>query len=91
MKFNLGNLYKTCGIESIISTDSKYMNELVKCFERFIQLDFGDLCEDDVKSNLNAIKYGERILGSYMTSHGKIYIITEADRSSTTILLAEEY
>ena len=91
MNFKIGNVYKTIGIENIIKEHNNYIKELIECFERYIKLDFGNLCDDDIKAYFDAIKYDERIIGSYFTSYGKIYIITEADRSSTTILLAEEY
>lgn len=54
--------------------------------------DFGDLCEEDKQMNLEAIKNGDdRILSSYNTDFGKIYVITEHDRSATTVLYADEY
>lgn len=55
--------------------------------------DWGDLCEEDKGANDTAYRCGEgRILSSYKTKTGeKIWIITEADRSATTILLPEEY
>lgn len=53
--------------------------------------DFGDLCEEDKDANNEAIWNGERILSSYKIGDEKIWIITEADRSSTCCLLPEEY
>ena len=54
--------------------------------------DWGDLCDEDKKSNEEALKFGFRLLSCYKVGGGKrIYIITEADRSSTCILLPEEY
>lgn len=91
MKFKIGQVYRTSGIDHLINEHPSYIDELIKCFERYITMDFGSLCEEDVKANLDAIKYNERILGSYSTTYGKVFIITEADRSTTTILLAEEY
>lgn len=91
MKFEIGQVYKTRGIDYLIDEHPNYANELIKCFEKYLTMDFGALCEEDVKANLDAIKYNERILGSYITTYGKVFIITEADRSTTTILLAEEY
>lgn len=91
MKFEIGQVYRTRGIDYLVDEHPDYANELIKCFERYLTMDFGILCEEDVKANLDAIKYNERILGSYSTTYGKIYIITEANRSITTILLAEEY
>jgi hypothetical protein len=54
--------------------------------------DWGDLCDEDKQSNEEAIQLGLRILSHYQLGDGqRIYIITEADRSSTCILLPEEY
>lgn len=54
--------------------------------------DWGDLDEHDVKENELSLKNGWRLLSSYELDAGqKIWVITEADRSATTILLPEEY
>jgi len=54
--------------------------------------DWGDLCEEDKQTNEEALEQGFRILSCYQVGGGKrIYIITEADRSSTCLLLPEEY
>ena len=54
--------------------------------------DWGDLGDEDKQSNKEALEDGFRILSCYQVGNGRrIYIITEADRSSTCILLPEEY
>ncbi len=53
--------------------------------------DWGELCGFDRHQNEIALRVGERIFSSYDTPAGKVWIITEADRSVTTILLPEEY
>lgn len=53
--------------------------------------DWGDLCKDDKKANEDALKDGDRILSAYETSFGRIYIITEWDRSYTTVMFCDEY
>ncbi len=53
--------------------------------------DWGDLCAFDRRQNEGALREGHRVFTSYDTTAGKIWIITEADRSVTTILLPEEY
>lgn len=53
---------------------------------------FGDLCASDIKENIDAIKYNRRILSKYTLEDGReIYIITEADRSVTTMMFVEGY
>jgi hypothetical protein len=53
--------------------------------------DWGELCAFDRRQNEMALREGLRILSSYDVPAGRIWIITEADRSVTTILLPEEY
>ena len=54
--------------------------------------DWGDLDADDKRENELSVREGYRILSAYHLGTGvKLWIITEADRSSTTILLPEEY
>ena len=53
--------------------------------------DFGDLEPDDIQANKQAIIDGSRIFSAYFLGDTKFWCITEADRSSTTILLPSEY
>ena len=54
--------------------------------------DWGDMCRSDRELNDSAVKSGnDRILAAYETCEGKIYIITDRDRSYTTILFAADY
>ena len=54
--------------------------------------DWGDLCDEDKRANEMALQRGERILSCYQLPEGqKIYILTEWDRSSTCVMLSEEY
>jgi hypothetical protein len=53
--------------------------------------DWGDLCAFDRRQNEIALRDGYRVLSSYEIPAGRVWIITEADRSVTTILLPEEY
>jgi hypothetical protein len=58
---------------------------------RHVRGDWGDLDLADKAANETALKHGGRILSAYDTQGGRLWIITEADRSVTTILLPEEY
>jgi hypothetical protein len=53
--------------------------------------DWGELCAFDRRQNEIALREGSRVFSSYDTPAGKVWIITEADRSVTTILSPEEY
>jgi len=51
-----------------------------------------ELTDDDAQENELSLREGFRVLSAYCTANGqKLWIITEADRSSTTILLPSEY
>jgi hypothetical protein len=57
-----------------------------------MNLDPGALGADDQRQNLRAVREGTRVLSAYELRDGtRIWIMTEADRSVTTILLPEEY
>jgi hypothetical protein len=53
--------------------------------------DWGELCAFDRRQNEIALREGLRVLSSYEVPAGRVWVITEADRSITTILLPEEY
>ncbi len=59
---------------------------------RHAACDWGDLCPEDIEENTRSLKDGCRLLSAYRDRNGiKFWIITEADRSVTTILLPEDY
>ena len=59
---------------------------------RHLSGEWGDLDDDDKRMNDLAVAHNERVLSAYTLTDGtRIYVITEADRSSTCILLPEEY
>ena len=65
---------------------------LIRLLERHLSGDWGDTCESDARTNEEALHSGNRIISWYQVSKElRIMIITEADRSATTILLPEEY
>lgn len=57
--------------------------------------DWGDVCAKDAEENERSLKVGNRILSSYTVGIGseavKVWVLTEADRSATTVLLPVEY
>ncbi len=60
--------------------------------DRHVTGDWGELGDEDKQANERALREGLRILSAYTTSDGvKLWIITEADRSATTMLLPSEY
>ena len=60
--------------------------------DRHVSGHWGEVCNEDKQANNEALEKGFRILSAYHTRTGtKLWIITEADRSATTILLPKEY
>lgn len=59
---------------------------------RHVSGDWGELGPEDKRANEQALKSGTRLLSAYaLSTQERLWIITEADRSSTTLLLPEEY
>ena len=87
--FFLGRLVATPGALDLLNRLEISPFDFVS---RHRQGDWGDLDAHDVKANEDALRYGTRLLSSYrIDAHDKLWIITEADRSATTLLLPEEY
>jgi hypothetical protein len=88
--FPLGQTVATPGSLELMSKNGITPSDLI---DRHVSGDFGDLCRKDLKANQDALKTGARIFSSYRINdrNDKIWIITEADRSVTTLLLPEEY
>lgn len=95
--FQLGQTVATSGISSTCQSDPFFANGVRNAFARYTKKDWGDLTQGDKDLNDQAVKGGEdRILASYWVKNSsgetkKVYIITEWDRSVTTILFADEY
>lgn len=86
--FFLGSIAMTNGARYSLSQASVHPLELI---ERHAKLDPGCLDAEDQASNQSALKHGGRIFSAFIYGGQKFWVITEADRSSTTILLPEEY
>ena len=83
----LGQLFATP--TAIIAVTEK---EVQQALQRHVMGDWGELDEEDKKANDQALQTGERLLSTYRTANGtKFWIITEADRSVTTVLLPDDY
>lgn len=66
--------------------------ELLVALDRHQNCDWGDVSPEDQKSNNYALHHGERVFSAYIAKDKtRFWIITEADRSATTLLLPEEY
>ena len=84
------------GMVVITSNAARYVTEhgvdVPPLIERHLACDWGDLCDEDKATNDDALVHGGRLFSSYnIGDNDKLWIITEADRSSTTCLLPEDY
>ena len=84
----LGRVVATPGALELLSEAGEHP---FRYLSRHASGDWGDLDAHDRRENQLSLKHGWRILSSYPVGENKVWIITEADRSATTILLTEEY
>lgn len=88
-RFPLGKFLATPGALKAIRDTGRFA---IDYLARHARGDWGDVCAEDWDSNDQAIEQGTRLLSAYNLTGGvKIWVITEADRSATTLLLPEEY
>lgn len=85
--FPLGQMLMTPGVQAQVPP-----SEMMQALRRHARGDWGDLDDEDRAANEVALQHGARLLSAYHTKAGaKFWIITEADRSATTVLLPQEY
>jgi len=88
-RFPLGSLFMTPGAIEALEEAGQSAQEFICCHARLEQ---GELSDEDQKENLFSVDQHLRIFSAYKTAQGvKLCVITEADRSLTTILLPAEY
>jgi len=87
--FPLGQIVATPGALEALNNARQ---SPVEFLARHARGDWGEVCAEDKALNDEAVKDGSRILSAYRTKVGvKLWVITEADRSSTCLLLPDEY
>jgi hypothetical protein len=86
--FPLGHLVATPGALALLDRIAINATELI---QRHQNGDWGNIPPEDAELNEQSIVNGSRILSSYQFGDERIWIITEADRSATTLLLPNEY
>ena len=97
-RFELGQLCQTPGAQTVLQRHQVNPFELIG---RHVRGDWGDICKEDARANEEALREDARVLSAYVLSPplcegetlspAKVWVITEADRSVTTLLLPEEY
>jgi len=88
-RFALGQTHVTPGAEEALMIAGQTGIEFLR---RHMSCDWSELPDEDAQENELSLRQGFRVLSAYRTAKGqKLWIITEADRASTTILLPDEY
>jgi hypothetical protein len=88
-RFHLGQTVATPGALEALKVAQQ---EPIEFLSRHVTGDWGEVPPEDAQQNELSVDQGLRILSAYtLNSNVKIWVITEADRSATTILLPEEY
>jgi hypothetical protein len=85
--FDLGHLYMTHG-----ATEALSMPQALDLILRHVSGDWGNVDQEDSATNDDAVRHGGRIVSEYSAPSGsRVWIITEAGRHATTVLLPSEY
>jgi hypothetical protein len=88
-RFPLGVMFITPGAAETLAESGQSPQEFIS---RHSRLEQGELCDSDHKENLFSVDKPLRIFSAFKTVRGeKLWVITEADRSVTTLLLPSEY
>lgn len=91
-KFSLGEVFLTSGVASFMKEYDIPYSEITNLLNRHANGDWGNLSENDKEMNEQALRSGnDRILSKYKLLFEDVYVITESDRSYTTIMFPSEY
>ena len=92
MKFNPGTIVMTRGVNDQIADNEEFAKHAHLSLKRHLTGDWGDVCDEDRISNEEALQQGHRLFSVYKNGDLPIlWIITEWDRSVTTLLFPDEY
>jgi hypothetical protein len=86
--FRLGQIVATRGVLKHLEHHGVQADPYLR---RHVNGDWGNVLPDDALANERAVKHGARILSSYEVAGERVWVITEADRSVTTLLFPSEY
>lgn len=94
MDYGSAVIVSSKGVYNRYQSDETFGKFVLESIGRYFRCDWGDLCPEDRQLNEEALIHGDRIFAAYVhpdDPETKIWIITESDRSVTTILFPEEY
>jgi len=91
-RFTLGQLVLTRGVNDNVADNTQFAKFVTESLGRHAKGDWGNLSQEDKEENELSLEKGFRLLSAYEREGlPKIWIITEADRSVTTVLFPDEY
>jgi len=91
-KFKIGQTMCTREVDDFMRENDSFRTFVRECLFRHAAGDWGNLCGEDKQENDRALLGGSRLISAYKAERlPKIWIVTEADRSATTILFPKEY
>lgn len=92
MKFNPGTIVMTRGVYDLIADNEEFAMHAQLSLARHVQGDWGEVCDGDRVTNEEALRDDYRLLSVYKKEGSPtLWIITEWDRSVTTLLFPDEY
>lgn len=92
MKFKPGQIYVTRGVHALMTNNDEFANRVQQSLTRHLTGDWGELCAEDRTVNEVALLEGYRLFSAYKKEgEPTIWVITECDRSATTVLFPDEY
>lgn len=98
--FGAGDIVLTAAVYEYFTAHKEVYNFVIMCLGRHLSGDWGDMDSEDKKLNDESVKNGERLMSAYKLPNNlkslkmpddKLWIITEADRSATTVLFPSDY
>lgn len=96
--FEIGKVVATRRVWDLMTENQQFHDFVSGCLSRYILYDWGDTCAEDWKSNNEAALHGERVMAVYNIPEDmesefeeRLWIITERDRSATTLLFPSDY
>ena len=87
--FPLGRLVATPGALALLRSAGEDL--LPELLERHQSGDWGDVPPEDARENEVSVRHGFRIISSYRVAGERLWVVTERDRTATTLLLPSEY
>lgn len=89
MLFPMGRIVATPG--ALAALEQLGVEHAARLLRRHLEGDWTEMDAEDRRHNREAVADGSRVFSAYTVDGTRFYVITEADRSATTILLPEEY